>query len=433
MQKNLLFLFLFSSLLGFAQEKFTISGYVKAPEGGEEIIGVSIKVQETGAFLTTNDYGFFSITLPKGEYTLIFSMNEFENIEQKVSLTEDVKLNIEMPRKTVKTEEIKITKKRKDDNIKKVDMSTIQLDIKAIQKMPALLGEPDVIRSIQTLPGVSTVGEGATGFNVRGGNIDQNLILLDEAPVFNSSHLFGFFSVFNPDAVKSVKLVKGGISAQYGGRLSSLLDVRMKDGNKKKYQVNGGLGVIFSRLSVEGPILKNKASFIIAARRSYIDVLAKPFLPTSLKEAKFYFYDLTAKTNWEIDKKNKLYLSGYMGRDVFGTSGFGFNWGNATTTLRWNHLFSEKMFMNMTTYYSNYDYRLDAGATDDDGFHWKSNIINYAVKPEVTYYLNAKNTIKFGLQSTLYKIKPGSATFSSGGQSSSITLADKYSIESGIY
>ena len=433
MRKTLLSFFLLSTLFSFAQEKFTVSGYVRSPEDGEEIIGASIQVQETGASITTNDYGFFSISLPKGSYTLIFSISGFADAEQKVELMQDIKLKVDMQRKATKVEEIKITVKRKTDNVKKIDMSTIQLDIKAIQKMPALLGEPDVIRSIQTLPGVSTVGEGATGFNVRGGNIDQNLILLDEAPVFNSSHLFGFFSVFNPDAVKSVKLVKGGISSQYGGRLSSLLDVRMKDGNKKKFQASGGLGLIFSRLAIEGPIIKNKASFIVAARRSYIDVLAKPFLPTSLKDAKFYFYDLTAKANWEINEKNKIYLSAYMGRDVFGTSAFGFNWGNATTTLRWNHLFNEKMFMNMTTYYSNYDYRLDAGATDANGFHWNSNIINYAVKPEVTYYLNTKNTLKFGLQSTLHNIKPGTATFSSSGQSSTITLADKYALESGLY
>jgi hypothetical protein len=433
MRKTLLFLFLLSSMIGFAQDKFTISGYVRSPEGGEEIIGATIQVQETGTVLTSNDYGFFSVTLPKGSYTLIVSMSGFDNIEQKIELSENTKLDIEMMKTVTRTEEIKITVKRKNDNIKKVDMSTIQLDIKSITKMPALLGEPDVIRAIQTLPGVSTVGEGATGFNVRGGNIDQNLILLDEAPVFNSSHLFGFFSVFNPDAVKSVKLIKGGISSQYGGRLSSVLDVRMKDGNKKKFQVNGGLGLIFSRLSVEGPIIKNKASFIIAARRSYIDILAKPFLTSTLKDAKFYFYDLTAKTNWEIDNRNKIYLSGYMGRDVFGTAAFGFNWGNSTASLRWNHLFNEKMFMNVTTYYSNYDYSLDAGASDADGFHWKSNVINYAVKPEVTYYVNSNNTVKFGLQSTLYNVKPGTATFSSGGQSSSFTLADKYAVESGIY
>ncbi|MFM7023941.1 MAG: TonB-dependent receptor [Flavobacteriales bacterium] len=432
MRKILPFLFLLSSLTAFAQENYTVSGHVRSPEGGEEIIGANVLVQETGASITTNEYGFFSITLPKGEYTLIISINGYNNVEQKVNLTQDTKLNIEMKKIAVK--EIVVTSKKKNDNVKKVDMSTIQLDIKAIQKMPALLGEPDVIRTIQTLPGVSTVGEGATGFNVRGGNIDQNLILLDEAPVFNSSHLFGFFSVFNPDAVKSVKLVKGGISSQYGGRLSSLLDVRMKDGNKKKFKVNGGIGLpVFSRLCVEGPIIKDKASFIIAGRRSYVDLLAKPFLTGDLKDSKFYFYDLTAKTNWEINSRNKIYLSGYMGRDVFGSSGFGFNWGNSTATLRWNHLFSEKMFMNLTTYYSNYDYRLDAGESDDDGFHWKSNVINYAVKPEVTYYINSKNTVKFGLQSTLYKIKPGTATFSSSGQSSSFSLEDKYGLESGIY
>ncbi|MFZ9956782.1 MAG: TonB-dependent receptor [Flavobacteriales bacterium] len=432
-----LFAFLLSAFAAFAQEKFTISGYVKNSENQEVINGATIQIKENGLGTTSNEYGFFSITLPTGTYNLIISYVGMETIEKTITLDQNTKLDFNITSKPTELTEVKISAKRKSDNVKKIEMSTVQMDIKSITKMPALLGEPDVIRTVQTLPGVSTVGEGATGFNVRGGNIDQNLILLDEAPVFNSSHLFGFFSVFNPDAVKSVKLIKGGINAQYGGRASSVLDVRMKEGNKNKYTGSGGVGVIFSRLTLEGPIpfTKKKASFIVAGRRSYIDVLSKPFRKGDLKDAKFYFYDFTAKANWDINNRNKVFLSGYFGRDVFGSSTFGFNWGNSTTTLRWNHLINEKIFLNTTAYYSNYDYNLGTAIADgaSDGFNWKSNIINYSIKPEFTWYPNTKNTVRFGAQSILYDLKPGTAEFSSGGIKSSITLADKNALETAVY
>jgi hypothetical protein len=287
-------------------------------------------------------------------------------------------------------------------------MSVAKLDIKQINKIPALLGEVDVIRAIQLLPGVTTVGEGASGFNVRGGNIDQNLILLDEAPVYNSSHLFGFFSVFNPDAVKDVKLIKGGIPSQYGGRVSSILDVRMKEGNNKRLSVNEGVGTIFSRLSIEAPVIKDKASFIVAGRRSYIDAIVKPFLKSSspLKNSDFYFYDLTAKFNWRIDDKNTVFASGYLGRDVFGASVFKFNWGNSTTTARWNHIFNKKLFMNATAFYSNYDYFLEFAAPNGQSFKWNSNVINYSLKNDFTYFMNSRNTMRFGAQALLYDFLP---------------------------
>ena len=246
-------------------------------------------------------------------------------------------------------QEVVISSKKADDNVKSLEMSVNKVDIKTMQKMPALLGEVDIIKSIQFLPGVTSVGEGASGFNVRGGGIDQNLVLLDEAPVYNSSHLFGFFSVFNPDAVKDVKLIKGGIPSQYGGRVSSILDVRMKEGNSKKPQFSGGIGSIFSRLTYERPFLKDKGSFIVALRRSYIDVLAKPFLNSDLRGTSFYFYDFTAKANYRVNEKNTVFLSGYFGRDTFG-SDFGFNWGNATTSFRWNHVFNNKLFLNNTVF-----------------------------------------------------------------------------------
>lgn len=419
------------------KQKFTISGYVKDGKNGEALIGALVYKKDTQLGSSTNEYGFYSLTLPAGKHTLLIGFVGYTSIVQEVDLVKNITLNFEPKEAGRDLQEVEITAEAADKNVTSMEMSTAKIDIKQIQKMPALLGEVDVIKTIQLLPGVTTVGEGASGFNVRGGNIDQNLVLLDEAPVYNSSHLFGFFSVFNPDAVKDVKLIKGGIPSQYGGRVSSILDIRMKEGNNKKYEVNGGLGTIFSRLAIEAPIVKDKASFIIAGRRSYIDVLAKPFLKNQnpgLADAKFYFYDLTAKINWKINEKNTVFLSGYMGRDVFG-AGFTFNWGNTTTTLRWNHVFNSKLFMNLSSFYSNYDYQL---GFKQDGtsqkFDWQSNIINYSVKPDFAYYLNSKNTIRFGLQGILFDFVPGKAEVTdSEGKTISISLENKKGIEYAAY
>jgi hypothetical protein len=435
--RKLLFVlvFLFLSVTFFAQNKHTISGYVKDAKNGEMLIGATVLVKELKTGAAANVYGFYSISIPEGNYTIVYNSLGYLPVSKQIELTKDITENTELAEEAKQLEEVTVTSEKEDANVKNVEMSINKLDIKTIKKIPALLGEVDLVRSIQLLPGVTTVGEGASGFNVRGGSVDQNLVLLDEAPVFNSSHLFGFFSVFNPDAVKDVKLIKGGIPAQYGGRISSILDVRMKDGNNKKFEVNGGVGVIFSRLSVEGPIVKDKGSFIIAARRSYIDVLAKPFLSSDLKDSKFYFYDLTAKANYTFNTKNRVFLSGYLGRDVFGASTiFGFNWGNGTGTLRWNHLFGEKLFLNTSLIYSNYDYSIQFGAAGSaDNFQWKSKIINYSVKPEFTYFPNTKNTIKFGFQSTYYNFVPGTAKAASVGVTTDFSLRDKYALESGVY
>lgn len=437
MKKLVLLLFTFALFSANAQEKFTISGYAKDAKNGESLIGVTVYKKNSQIGTSTNEYGFYSLTLPKGLDTVVFSFVGFKSIITPINLTANQTLSFELAEEGKELEEVVVSSEKADANVKSMEMSVAKLDIKQIQKMPALLGEVDIIKSIQLLPGVTTVGEGASGFNVRGGNIDQNLVLMDEAPVYNSSHLFGFFSIFNPDAVKDVKLIKGGIPAQYGGRASSVLDIRMKEGNNKKLEVNGGLGTIFSRLSIEAPILKNKASFIIAGRRSYIDVLAKPFLEKrqpSLKDAKFYFYDLTAKFNWRINDKNTVFASGYLGRDVFG-AGFKFNWGNTTGTLRWNHIFNSKLFMNLTSFYSNYKYELGF-KNDGNGqkFEWTSNIINYSFKPDFTYYLNSKNTIRFGAQAILFTFKPGNAVITSAdGNESNISLDKKYGVEYAVY
>jgi hypothetical protein len=438
-KKTLLLSFIFTFFIFgnncFAQEKYTISGYVRDAKNGEEMIGVSIYVKELKIGVQTNVYGFYSLTIPRGTFEMSLSYVGYLTTLKKIELNGNKNLNIELNEEGKTLDEIVISTKREDDNVKNLEMSVNKVEMKTIKKMPAFLGEVDVIRSIQFLPGVSSVGEGASGFNVRGGGIDQNLVLLDEAPVYNSSHLFGFFSVFNPDVVKDVKLIKGGIPASYGGRVSSILDVRMKEGNSKKPEFTGGIGTIFSRFAYERPFLKDKGSFIVALRRSYIDILAKPFLKGDLKGSRFYFYDFTAKANYRINDKNNIYLSGYFGRDVFG-SDFGFNWGNSTTTFRWNHVFNDKLFLNTTVFYSNYDYSLDSDLkkeNNQDSFSWQSNIENYSVKPDFNYYLNSKNTISFGGQMIYYKFNPGQAVAVSNKVSRSIGLPNKYAAEASLY
>ena len=417
-----------------AQENYTISGYITDAESGETLIGATALVKEIGNGAVSNEYGFYSISVPKGEYTLEFSYIGFGNVIKPFSLSANYKLDVEMSEMKNELAEVVVTAKEEDGNVREVSMSVNKLDITTIKSMPTLLGEVEIIRSLQLLPGVNSVGEGATGFNVRGGSIDQNLILLDEAPVYNSSHLFGFFSVFNPDAVKDVKLYKGGIPSRYGGRLSSILDVRMKEGNKKKLNINGGVGFIFSRLSVEAPIIKDKSSLIVAARRSYIDILAKPFLSESLDGSQLNFYDLTLKTNYDINDKNRLFLSGYFGRDNFGFGDqAGFNWGNKTGTIRWNHLFSERLFSNLTFYFSDYDYQIKFGNDSQNKFDWNASIQNIGVKPEFSFFLKPGNLLKFGGQSILYTFDPGNAVGVSEGEERDFSLPQKYAMENAIY
>ena len=426
--------------LGNTQNKashaaLTVSGYIKDAANGEGMIGVSVYVKETGTGAVTNSYGFYAITVPAGNYNLVISYVGYAKQTQTVDLTDhNISLNVELKQEGKQLQEVVVSTNREDANVKNIEMSVNRIDVKTLKRIPALLGEVDVIRSIQLLPGVSTVGEGATGFNVRGGSIDQNLVLLDEAPVYNSSHLFGFFSVFNPDAVKDVKLIKGGIPSNYGGRIASILDVRLKEGNAKKPELNGGIGLIFSRLSYERPLFKGKGSFIVAARRSYADILAQPFLKSDLKGAKFYFYDLTAKGNYHINDKNTVFLSGYLGRDVFG-SDFGFNWGNATMSARWNHVFNNRLFLNTTAYYSNYDYSLNTDLkqkTPDNYFRTDSRIVDYSLKPDFSFFLG-KNTISFGGQIIRHDFQPGTATAASAGVVRSFGIANKNALEAALY
>lgn len=416
-----------------AQEQYTLSGYLKDAGNGETLIGATLLIEELSTGTVSNVYGFYSITLPKDNYTVTIKYIGFEDETRQISLNENVRLDIELAYSDRKLEEVVVTGKAVDENVSGIEMSTAELGINSIKKMPAFAGEVDVIKSIQLLPGVTTVGEGASGFNVRGGSVGQNLILLDEAPVYQSSHMMGFFSVFNPDAVKDVKLYKGGIPVRYGGRLSSILDIRMKEGNNKSYDVTGGIGTVFSRLSVEGPIKKEKASFIVAMRRSYADVLAKLFTDALSDGTQLYFYDFTAKTNVNINQNNRIYASAYLGRDVFGfDANQGFDWGNRTATFRWNHLYSDRLFSNLSMFYSNYDYGFKFG-NESDLFSVGSEISTANVKPEFSWFVNANNEVTFGGEGILYLFEPGSMLNITEGERSNTSLESRRAVEASVY
>lgn len=406
--KNTLLLFLLFTSGIVNSQQYTISGTIKDSENGEDLIGATIKVKEiptTGA--VTNVYGFYSLSLEKGTYTIVFNSLGFDPITKTMFLDENKKFNIELSSASTKLKEFEVTGEIEDENVSSTSMGIEKLDPKSIESIPVLLGEKDIIKTFTLMPGIKSGGEGSGGFFVRGGGADQNLILLDEAVVYNASHLLGFFSVFNSDAIKDVTLYKGGMPAEYGGRGSSVMDITMKDGNNKKFGASGGLGVISSRLTLEGPIVKDKGSFIVSGRRSYADVFLKLSKDENLKQSTLYFYDLNLKANYKIDDKNRVFLSGYFGRDVFGVGDlFGFNWGNATGTLRWNHLFSDKLFSNTSLIASNYDYEFKVGA-GDDGFGVKAAIFDYNLKQDFSYYLNSKNTIKFGFNSIYHTFSPG--------------------------
>ncbi|MBO9728223.1 MAG: TonB-dependent receptor [Chitinophaga sp.] len=423
------------------QQRYTVSGYVKDKQNGESLVGISIGKSGTTIGTVSNQYGFYSLTLPAGEHEIQFSYMGYGTYKTTVNLKKNTTIDVNMEATSSQLNVVTVNGQKQEKTVNTLNTSINKLDIAQMKKMPTFMGEVDVLRAIQTLPGVNTVGEGSSGFNVRGGNSDENLILLDEAPVYNSTHMLGFFSVFNPDAVKSLNLIKGGFPAEYGGRTSSVLDIRMKDGNNQNLAINGGIGNIFSRLSVEAPIVKDKGSFIVAARRSYIDILMKPFVKGDMKDTKLNFYDITAKANYKFDKNNSLFVSGYFGRDVFG---FGkdvnMNWGNSTATLRWNHVFTNRLFLNLTTYYSKYDYHLNfnneskkSANEDKQAYDWTSNIINYGLKPSFTYYINSSNSLHFGVQGIYYTFKPGTGTSENGDIQNVKKLYDQHALESAVY
>lgn len=418
--------------------RFTISGSIIDQESGERLSGATVYIPEIQNGTLSNEYGFYSISLPSGKYTILYKYMGYEDQKVIVELTKDKRINIKLVPSLSTLKEVEITATKKNENVRSNEISVIKMDIKTVNKIPAFMGEVDILKSIQLLPGVISGGEGSTGYSVRGGGTDQNLILMDEASVFNASHLMGFFSVFNNDAVKDLKLYKGDIPAAYGGRLSSLLDVRQKDGNNRKFGATGGIGLISSRLLVEGPIVKEKASFLLAARRSYADI----FLPLSKREEvqnnTLFFYDLNFKLNYDLNENNRVFASGYFGKDVFAlknpvnNSNFGISYGNKTFSFRWNHLFSQKLFSNTSLLFSDYQYQLKS---DDavQGFQWDSQMKNLSLRNDYGYYLNPSNTIKFGLFATRHHFFPGNIQGNGGTPINPIKIPESYALEYGLY
>jgi len=429
-----LLLFFFLGFVGgelWAQEKQTLSGYIKDASNGEALIGATVSIQELMVGTATNEYGFFSLSLAPGKYKVQFSFIGYTPILKEVDLSQNATVNVELHVDGIKLKDVTVTAAKKNQNVSSVQMSVERLPVSIVKKLPHFLGEVDIIKTLQMLPGVTSVGEGSTGFNVRGGGTDQNLILLDEAPVFNSSHLFGFFSVFNGDAVKDFQLYKGGIPAQYGGRLSSVLDVRQKEGNSKRFSGSGGIGIVSSRLTLEGPIKKDKTSFMVSGRRSYADVLLR--MNPKMKDNSVYFYDLNAKINHKFNDNNRLFVSGYLGNDVFKFGKlFDSHWGNTTGTIRWNHLFNKKLFSNFTAIYSNFDYSISV-PEGSLGFEWISSIKNMNLKADFTYFPSPDLKYKFGFGSTYYIFNPGELTPVKKSIIKANKLEEGYGLETAAY
>ena len=428
LQQKLYWFLCFFSLLGFGQEKMILSGVASDTNTNETLIGVSVYIAELNTGTYTNEYGFYSISLPKGTYTIQISYIGFETITEKIEINQNTKKNFGLIESKLELNEVVITKNIYRNNIKKPEMSVNKLSINTIKQMPAILGETDVIKSILTLPGVTNAGEGQSGFNVRGGSADQNLVLLDEATIYNTSHLFGFFSVFNTDAIKDLKLYKGGIPSRFGGRVASVLEIYQKDGNSTDFHMSGGIGIISSRLLAEGPIVKDKGSFLFAGRSSY----AHLFLKLTDNKNSAYFYDLNTKLSYKLNENNNLYASGYFGRDVFSLNqSFVNTYGNSVFNLRWNHLFSNKLFSNLSLIYSDYYYGLKL---DFIGFNWDSGIKNYNLKYDFKHYISDKVKLFYGSNAIYHDFNPGK--IEPTNDTSGINpdqLAKKYAFEPAVY
>ncbi len=418
----------FFHLQATGQELYTLNGTISDISSNETLIGVNVIFPEAKTGVVTNDYGYYSIKLPEGNYELQISYIGYQSIRKTINLDSDKKMDFQLTEVSENLEEVLVTSNIEGLNIRKPEMSVNRLSINTIQKLPVVFGEVDVVKSLLLLPGVSNAGEGSSGFNVRGGAVDQNLILLDEATIFNSSHLFGLFSVFNPDAIKDLKLYKGGIPAEYGGRVSSVLDIYQRDGNSKEFKVQGGIGAISSRLLAEGPIVKDKGSFLIGARSSY----AHLFLKLTDNENSAYFYDLNTKLSYKLDESNKLLLSGYFGRDVFNISqNFENTYGNAVVNLRWNHIFSDNIFSNLSAIYSDYYYGLNLNFV---GFNWDSGIKNLNLKYDFNHYINEDFQLKYGLHNTYYEFNPGEIEpIDEDSGINYFKLSNKYALENAVY
>jgi hypothetical protein len=411
-----------------AQQKSTLSGTIRDANSGEELIGATIRLLESpSAGRISNEYGFYSLTVPAGKYTIQCSYIGYQNFKQEINLDKDFKLDIKLSGEAM-LEEVVVTAKKADENVTRAAMGVERLEVKELSKLPVIFGEKDILKTIQLLPGVKSAGEGNSGFFVRGGAADQNLILLDEAPVYNASHLLGFFSTFNSDAIKDATLIKGNSPAQYGGRLASVLDVKMNEGNDKNYHVAGGIGLISSRLSVEGPIQKEKSSFLITGRRTYADMFLKA--TEDFKNNELYFYDLNAKMNYRINENNRLFLSGYFGRDVLGFGDrFGIDWGNRTGTLRWNSILNPKWFSNTSLIFSDYDYKINFATEAESDLRISSKIRDWNLKQEFQYFPNDKNSWRFGFNSIHHTIRPSKFADSEEG----LSKYNRYGWENAIF
>ena len=425
----ILLLFISTSLKA-QSNKITLNGYVRDATSGEELIGVTIYFPISKKGVVTNVYGFYSITIDKGAYDISYSYMGYNTIKRTLDLNANQELNIELEPSVETMQEIVISAEAADANVTGLEISTEKIDIVALKNMPSVFGEPDLIKMVQMMPGVITAGEGTSSYFVRGGSADQNLILIDEAPIYDPSHLFGYISVFNSDVIKESKLYKGGIPSQFGGRLSSILDVRTKDGNNKKFKGSAAIGTLASKATIEGPIKKDKGSYILSARRSYADV----FLKIAGNENSVYFYDVNAKVNWKQSNKDRFFAAGYFGRDAFSLGGvFGFDWGNATGTFRWNHLFSEKMFSNTTFIASKFDYGLEL-KDPATGFRWTSVINELSFKQHFNWFVSPKNELDFGYNFTYRKFEP--ANFAPTSESSIFTpvqLQKLYALDHALY
>ena len=429
---HVIFLLMLLSAMSLNAQVFTVSGSITDNSNGEDLIGVNIAVKEfptTG--VSTNTFGFYSLTLPEGTYTFYFSYLGYKTITKKILLNKNIKVNINLNADAHALSEVVVSAKRSNENVVSTDVGVSKLTVRDIETVPVLFGEKDIMKTIQLLPGVKPAGDGNAGFYVRGGSADQNLILLDGAPVYNASHLMGFFSVFNSSAIKDVKLYKGNMPAEYGGRLASVMDVKMKDGNNKEFGVDGGLGIISSKLTLQGPIVKDKGSFMVSGRRTYADIFLKLSSNENQQKTKLYFYDLNLKANYKINENNRVFVSGYFGRDVLGYADqFGFDWGNTTATLRWNHIFNPKLFSNTSFIYSDYNYKINV--TSDVDIDISSRIHDWNFKQEFDYFMNENNTIKFGANIIHHTFMPGEIN-SADDKINDFFLEHKYSLESAVY
>ena len=432
-QLSILLLLSILSLSGFAG-MVTLSGYLKDKANGEALIGATIYIPQLKTGVITNSYGFYSISVPQGTYSVNFSFIGYQTQSPQINLDKNKQLNVLLEEDAKKIEEVVVVGEKKNRNVENLQMSMEKVQVKVIKKLPSFMGEVDIIKSITLLPGIQNGGEGSSGLYVRGGGPDENLIILDEAPVYNASHLLGFFSVFNSDAIKDVQVFKGGIPAEYGGKASSVIDIRMKDGNSQQLGMSGGIGNISSRLTIEGPIIKDKWSFIVSGRRMYADLFGKLIGLKQLKDNKIYFYDLNLKTNIEINDKNRIYVSAYTGTDYFkfGQSIY-MNWGNLTSTARWNHLFSNKLFSNTSLIYSQYNYNLGTPGTGADQFDWTSQISDYNFKEDFSWYLNSKNKLTLGFNVIYHRFEPGKVNANEGSYFHDITLINYNALDNSLY